>query len=240
MHLLHTADLDDVGACAAHIGAHRVQEVGHVHDVRLLGHVLQHGHAFRHHRRQHGVDGGAHRHGVEKDMVAFQALGLHIDHAAAHGVFRAQSGEGLEMLVDGAGAQIAAAGHRHRGGAEPAQQRAQEIVAGAHLAAELVGHFGAGDAGGVDLEGVCIQHLHLCAHLVQNVHRGRHIADVGQVFDHAGTARQQRGRQNGNGCVFGAADGYLAHEGLSAGNHKFIQDPILPFEQEIYAMGRGP
>ena len=223
MHLLDASDLDDVGARAAHVRAHHIQKVGNVNNVGLFGHVFQHGLALGHHSRQHGVDGGAHRNGIEKHVLAAQAVGLHTDHTVFHRVLRAEGYKRLEVLVDGARAEITAAGHGHGGFAETAQQRAQKIIRGAHLARKLVGHTCGGDMGCVDLQRVLVDDAHMRAHGAEDVHRGTDVADIGQVLDHTFTACKNGGRQDGDRRIFRAADLDFAHQRFTAVNDKLFQ-----------------
>ena len=127
------------------------------------------------------------------------------------------------MLVNGAGPQVAAARHGNLPGPEPPQQRPQEIVAGAHLAGQLVGDFGAVDMGRVDLVGVFADHPDAGAQLAEDLERGHHIADTGKIFNQAFVRRQDRGWQNGHRRVFGAADDHIAGKSFAAANYKLFQ-----------------
>ena len=238
MHGLDTPDLDAVGAGAAHIRAHHVQEVGQVHDVGFLGHILQHGLALSQHGAEHGVHGSAHRHGVKEHMGALQPVALHMDTAVLHRVGRAQSGKGFQVLVDGAGAQVTAAGHGHLCRAEPAQQRPQEVIAGAHLPGQIVRHGGAADVGGVNFVAVFVEHPHPGAQRRQDAQRHQHVADGRQVFHNTNIGRQNGGRQDRNGGILGPADGYLAHQRLTALNHEFFQSANSPLRLPDVA-GKG-
>ena len=150
VHPLDAAHLDDIGARAAHIRAAHIQEVCQIDDMRLLGTVLKDGLTLRHDGGKHPVHGRADADLIEEDMSAGQALlGADRDHAVVHAVLRAEGAEGLEVLVDGAGAKVTAAGHGHLRLAKAGQQRAEEVVAGAHLAGQIVRHIGAGEVGGV-------------------------------------------------------------------------------------------
>ena len=228
MHAPHAVHLDDVCACAAHVGAHGVQEVCHVHDVRLFGNVLQHGEAVCHYGGQHGVDGGAHRNRVEENFFPAQCRRRHGNHAVIHHVLRAKGREGFQMLVDGARAQITPAGHGHSARAEAPQQRAQKIIGSAHLAAELVRHTGGVDMGGIYFCRVLVQHAHAGAHGAENVQRSRHVADTGQVFNDALVRSQNGGRQNSYGSIFCPADGHFSYQRPAAANDKFLHVPITP------------
>ena len=156
-------------------------------------------------------------------MSAHQRLAGHLDHAVLHRVLRAQGTEGLEVLVNGARAQITPAGHGHLAGAETAQQSAQEIIAGPHLAAQLVRHLGGGDVAGVDLVAVFGEHADLGAQGAEDLQRHRHVADVGQIFDDALIRRKDGSRQDRHRRVLRTADGNFAGEGLAPVDHKFLQ-----------------
>ena len=224
VHALLAADTDHVGTRAAHIGTHHVQKVGQVHDVGLLGHVLQHGLALGQHGAEHGVHGGAHRHIVKEHMRTLQGAAAHLDHAVLHRIACAQGTEGLQVLVNGAGTQVAAAGHGDLAGAEPAQQSAQEIVACPHLTGQIVRHLGAVDVGGVDLVGIFIEHPHLSAQGGEDLQRDGHIADGGHVLDHAFIGCQDSGGQNGYHRVLRTADGHFALKGFAPVDNKFLHD----------------
>ena len=156
-----------------------------------------------------------------------------MDEAALHGHVSAHGGEALDVLVDGADAEVAAAGHGHGSLTEAAQQRAQQIIAGANTARQIVGRAGGVDGAAVDLDGVAVQHAHPGAQLLQNGEEQRHIADLGDVLDAADTVYQQGGRDNGNGGVFGAADGDLAVKLPSAADHVFIQGRFPLFKWSV-------
>ena len=135
VHLFHAAHLDHIGACAADVRTAHIQEVCQIHHMGFLGTVFQNGLALGHYSGEHTVHGSAHADLIKEDMGTGQLLlGAHGDHAVIHAVLCAQCAEHLQVLVDGAGAQIAAAGHGHLCLAEAGKQRTKEVVAGAHLA----------------------------------------------------------------------------------------------------------
>ena len=123
----------------------------------------------------------------------------------------------------GRGPQVAAARHGHLPGAETAEQRAEEVIAGAHLPRKLVGDLGAVDMGRVDLIGALADHADAGPQLAEDLQRGHHIADAGQVLDQAFVRRQDGGRQNGHRRIFGAADDNIPRKRGSAANHKLLQ-----------------
>ena len=149
-------------------------------------------------------------------------LGAHGDHAVIHAVLCAQRAEHLQVLVDGAGAQIAAAGHGHLCLAEAGKQCAKEVVAGAHLTGQIVRHIGGDQMPRIDLVGVAVEHLHLCTQGAQDLETDRHIADIRQIFDHADIRCQNGSRQNTHSRIFCAGNGHFSVQGLTAGNNKFL------------------
>ena len=223
VHLFHTAHLDDIGACTAHIRTAHIQEVCQIHHMGLLGTVFQNGLALGHDSGEHTVHGSAHTDLIKEDMRTVQLLGTHRDHAIIHAVLSAQRTEHLQMLIDGAGAQIAAAGHGHLCLAKAGQQCAQKIIAGTHLTGQIVRDVGPGKVGGVDLIGVAVQHSDLCAQNAEDLQAHRHITDIRQVLDHADIRCQNGCRQDAYRRILRTRNGNFATQGLTARNNKFLQ-----------------
>ena len=67
------------------------------------------------------------------------------------------------MLVDGAGADVAAAGIGHLGPSSPAQQRAQQVIAGPQTAGLPVGNVVFLHSGGIDHHALAGTVVHLRA-----------------------------------------------------------------------------
>ena len=158
VHLFDAMNFDNVGTGTMHVSAHHVQEVSKVHNVRLTSYVFQNGRALCQHGSQHGVHGSTDGHRVKEHMPAHQVVGLDMDLTVLHRVLSAKGGESLQMLVDGTGAEVAAAGHSDLACTKTAQQRTQEVVAGPHLAGQLVRHFGAINVGGINFIGAAADH----------------------------------------------------------------------------------
>ena len=225
----HAADLDHVGARAGDLCAHGVEEVGKVDDMGLLGAVFDDGHAAAEdcgeqdvHRRADGDD-------IEIDMAAAQtalrgvgadiAAGL-LDHGA-HGL------KALDMLVDGADAEVAAAGHGDVGVAEAAKLRADQVVRRADAAHELDGCGGVAGAGAVDLQRVAAVAVDLRAHIAQDLQQQTHIGDIRNVFDPARARDEQRRRQDRDRRVLGSGNGHGAGKLCAALNDVFDQNVPL-------------
>ena len=102
--------------------------------MRLTGHVFKNRRAFGQDSGQHGVHRGTDGDRVKKDVPADQMLRPDVDLAVLHGILCTKGGEGFQVLVNRARAQIAAARHGDLTGTKAAQQCAEKVVACAHLA----------------------------------------------------------------------------------------------------------
>ena len=133
--LLNALDADHIGARALDAGAHAVEEVGRVDNVRLLGGILNDRHTLCHDGCHHDIDGRAHRDDVHVDMGSAKHIRLGYDHSGrrkAH--IRAQCPEALDVLIDRTQSDITAAGKRYRRTAVPAQKGADQIIRSSDLA----------------------------------------------------------------------------------------------------------
>ena len=223
MHHVHPVDFDDIGASPPDVRPHGVEEVGHIHNMGLLGHILQDGEAFGPHRRQHNVDGSPHGDHVEVDMDPPQLLRPGVNHPfvdvhrSAHGL------KALNVLVDGAHPKVAAPRHKDAGLPAAAQQGADEVIAGPHVLRQVVGDGVAHQMGGVYLHRLLPHHPHLGPHLGEDAQQQGHVADIGDVVDDALAPRQHRGGDDGHRRVFGPADLHCAVEGISSSHYELIQ-----------------
>ena len=237
--LFHAADADGVGARALDIRAHGVQEVGKVHNMGLLGGVFNGGGAVGQSRGHHDVHGGTYADHVQIHGSPGQTatLGHGLDQIPL-GDLRTHGAEALDMLVDGSDAEVAAAGHGHGGLAEAAQQRAQQVVAGANAAHQVKGRGGGVDMAAVDLHRVAVQHPDIGPQLLQNGKQQRYVADLGDILNAADPVHQQGGGDDGNGGVFRAADGDFAHQRAAAMDDILIQNrhPLLGSVENVRAL----
>ena len=214
---VHALNFNGVRAGTPDVGAHRVEEVGQVHDMRLLGSVLDDGVAFRPDGGHHDIHGSAHGDHIQIDVGALEAAGLRgsVDEAALHHDLGAKRGKALHVLVDGAHPEVAAAGHGDLRLAEAAQERTNQIIGGPHLPGQLIGGSGGADAAGVDLHCMAVDDADAGTQMLQNLQGQRHIGDLGDIFDPADPVHQQSGGNDGNGGVFGAADLYFTKQGMT-------------------------
>ena len=73
-------DFNHIRAGTAYIGAHGIEEVCKVNDMRFLCGVFNHGQPRRFDRREHAVNGRAYRHHIQINAVAVKVRSLYIDH----------------------------------------------------------------------------------------------------------------------------------------------------------------
>ena len=168
---VHPADFDHVGAGSHDVGAHGVEEVGQIHHVGLLGGVLNDRHAIGQHGGQHDVHGGPNRYDIQIDLGAQHppGLGLGMDEAAPHVHVGPHGHKALDVLVNGAAAEVAAARRRHLRRAEPPQQSADEIVGGADFPRQLVRHPGIADMGAVNVHRGAVDGADISPQLLKNI-----------------------------------------------------------------------
>ena len=197
--------------------------------MRLLGGVFNGGGTLSQSGGHHDVHGGTHGDNIQIHRRAHETavFGGGVDKAALHGHLGAHGGEALDMLVNGADAEVAAAGHGHGGLTEAAQQSAQQVIAGADTAGQIIGRAGAVDGVTVDLHRVAVQDADAGAQLLQNGEEQGHVADLGDVLNAAGAVHQQGGGNNGDGGVLCAADGHFAKQRMAAMDHVFVQGSSL-------------
>ena len=129
VHVFNAADLDRVGARAADVRAHGVEEVCKVNYMRLLGGIFDDGQTLCLDCGKDHVDSSADRGLVKIDGAALKPLGRGVDDSAlAYGDSRAKQLKALDVAVNRANAEIAAAGHGNLCTVEAAEQRADEII----------------------------------------------------------------------------------------------------------------
>ena len=129
--------------------------------------------------------------------------------------------QGREVQIDRAGADGAAAGLGHPGSAGTGQKRSQGEHRGAHGAHEVVGGLGFQTLAGLDGDGVVLEG----GRTAEDAEKGDGGLDVAQarhVGDDRSFGQKRRGKQDGQGGVFGAADTNGAGKGLAAVDTQFI------------------
>ena len=222
---LDALNADGIRAGAANVGAHGVEEIGKVDDVRLARRVLDHGAAARKRRRDDDVHRRADRDLIQIYLCPAQAAvrRVGIDKAVFHLDVRAHRGHALDVLVDRPDAEVAAAGHGRLGRAEAAEHRADEIVRRADLAHQVIRWLGEAHLGAVDLDGGWAEVFHPRAQPLQDLQEHIHVADLGHILDPADTVDHQCCRDDRHGRVFRAADLDLPVQGSAAMYYISIQ-----------------
>ena len=166
--------------------------------------------------------GTADRRHVEVDPRPFEPLCRCLDIAMLQTDIRAESLQPFQMLVDGSGADGAAAGKRHPRPAVPGQKRPENQHRGAHGLDQIIGRLDIVDRCGVDSDNIAVP-LDPGAERLQHLDGGvdvaqkRHIADLVHPWSKdCGTEDRQR-------CILGAADRHLAGKLFPALDNQFIQ-----------------
>jgi hypothetical protein len=222
-------DVDDVGAGAVDARAHLVEHAAELLDLGLARAVHEGGAALREGGGHHEVLGAGHRGDVEHDLGAAKATALGDDVAAAELDLGAHRLQALEVLVDRARSDLAAAWQRDLGAAVAGEQRAEHEDARAHLLDELVGGLGPGVAGG-------LADAHEGASTWTSRPRKRRSAAVVSMSRSLGTLRSRlspseskRRAEDRERCVLGAAHRDGAVEPLSPADADSVHG--LPFAQ---------
>ncbi len=127
------------------------------------------------------------------------------------------------MVVDRAGGDGAAAGHRDPGRAEPGQHGRQDGKRSAHPFDELIRGFPGPELRRVNLEGAIAAVLGLDADRLQHLHHRVDIADVRHVPKDTGTFTQQRASHNSERGVLAAANPNRSGKGGTATDVNLFQ-----------------
>ena len=144
--LVDALDRDERRARAADPRAHLVEHARQLLDLRLARGVLQRRAPARQRRRHHEVLGAGHGDHVEDDRRAAQPPRARVDVAVLELDARAHRRQALEVLVDRARADRAAARQRHARAAVARHQRPQHQHRGAHGLHQVVGRLVLGDS----------------------------------------------------------------------------------------------
>ncbi len=142
-------------------------------------------------------------------------------------IFAPRRLESLDVQVDGAGSDGAAAGKRNAGVAAAGYQRAEHQRGGAHGLDEFVGGFGGVEFGAVDggaVLGASVAEFDFGAHGGEQVARGLNVADLRNIFEDDGLIGEQGGGHAGKRGIFCAADAHRAEQRLSAADYEFVHE----------------
>ncbi len=184
-------DPDGTGSGAADAGAHRIQEIREIDDLRFAGGILQQGFALGERCRHHQVLGARNRHGIEHDMGAAQAFRPRADIAVFDDDLRAHRLQPVNVQVDRPGADGAAAGKGYFGLPEARHERSEHEDRSPHRLDQFVRGAPFGDGRRVDLHVELFVEGRPDAHALQQGYRGRHVLQLRHVANGDGLGRQQ-------------------------------------------------
>ena len=180
--------------------------------------VFNHCSALGKHGCNHDIHRGADRNLVQVDagtvQPAVKRIGIH--KTALDIDIGTQGTHALDVLVDGANAEIAAAGHGCLGAAEAAQHGTDQVIGSTDFAHQLKGSILAARIRTVDFDGIFIDITDSGTQLDQDGQKGVGIADLRNIFNTADAFYQECCGNNGNRSVFGAADFHLTTQSRTA------------------------
>ena len=148
--------------------------------MRFLGDIVEDGLALGTDGREHDIDGGAHAGDVKIDIRAMQLFG---GGAQGIGVFvdndrGPQRAHALDMLIDGARADDAAARQRQLHLAVAAEHGAKQVIGGAHAADGRAEHLCGFERTRVDAHAVAIGKVHRYANAREDALEALYIVDM--------------------------------------------------------------
>ena len=239
--LRHALNHDARGARAGDLGAHLVEAIGDVGDLRLARGVLDHGGAARQRgRHQRGVS-AADRHLGKFDLATLEAaLGAGDDIAAIDLDFDAQTFERHDQKIDRARADGAAARHRYFRFAHARDQRRHHPEARPHARHELIGRGGVDDVGGGDVQrlpvvlglpGALAAHHDIDAVVAEDALQQAHVGEPRDIVQNEGLIGEQARDHQRQGGVLGAGDRNRSVEPLAPVDANAIHAPSPRFRQ---------
>jgi len=217
---LDAVDGEDVGADAFDVRAHGREKPGQIRHFGLLGGVDDSRDALGQGGGHHQVFRARDRGQVQGDVGAVQPFGFGLHVALVQGDLHPHGLETFEVLVDGPGPDGAAAGQGDAGLAGPGHQRPQDQDRGPHGLDRLVGGHPAGEAAGINHQGLAVFKLH--PHEAQELFGGANVGQGRHIVKPVHPRGQQRGRDDGQGGVLGPADGNFPRKGYPAFNDDFV------------------
>ncbi len=222
-------DDDSGGTLTGNLGAHGVQAFGQVGDLRLAGGVFQHGRAMGQNGRHQGMFGSAYRHEREFDLGALQAARrLSEDITFVHVDMSAKRFQRLQVQIDRARTDGAAAGQRYLGVAGTGDQRPQHVERRTHLAHQIIGCEGRGNFRRMQQGFLAIGALRFSNLGAETRQQTPQQAGIGQTR-HVGQAYRFGGQQGGghqlDGRILRARNGDVSEERAAALDSDTIHKP---------------
>ncbi|MCY1169016.1 hypothetical protein D9M73_90300 [compost metagenome] len=228
-------DLKRLGADAADLRAHRDEQIAQVDDLGLARGIFDAAAALGQHRRHHDIFGRADRDDREGIFAARQtpARRDRLDIARRHFELRADRLQRLQMQIDRAIADRAAARQRHGRLACAPDQRAQHQNRRAHFAHDVIRCFGRGQLARADrhhpteILGPRALDPSRATELVEQMPEAVDIGQTRQVAQRHRLLGQQRARHQRERGVLGTGDGETARQAIAAANENTIHGSRL-------------
>ena len=227
--LVDTAHANRLRTGAFNLRAHLVKQVRQVDYLGLARAILQHRFALGERRRHQQVFGSGDGNFLEDDVSALQPLGASFDVAMFLRDLRSELLQSLEVQIDGARANGAAAGQGHASRLHPREQRPQHQRGGTHGLDQLVRSFGiyqiAAADGGAMLRAP-VAEFDLGAHRRQQLALGLNVPHLRNVFQDDGLfGEQSRGHRRQRG-VLRTANAHGAQQRIAAANDKLVHQRV--------------
>ena len=195
------------GAGAFNLRAHLVQKIREIDNFRFLSGAFDHGRPFCQRCRHHyvvGAENGRPKFAAQIDHRTGEFRRKHFDVAGFHPNGRTERFESLQVQVDRAIADDAAARQRNRRFLAAAEQRTDDANRSAHPPDNIIGRNRI-DFRGRDRDRAAGA-FHFRAEMLQNLQHVMRVAQVRHTVNRARFAGEQRRRQNRQGGILRAAD----------------------------------
>ena len=204
--VLHAFDPDRVCSGASHIGAHRIQIVGQVYDLRLLGCVFNDCPSIGQTGSHHDIFGGADAGKVKIDFCALQPFGRpRFNKAMPLNDFGAERFESFQMQINRPGADGATARLRYPRLLESRQQRPHNQKRGPHLPDQFIRGLAAFDACAVNKQAAWLA-TRIETEVLQYLGDGRDIVQIRDFFNNRRGGCKQRGGNDRQHSILCATD----------------------------------
>ena len=227
---------DGAGAGTLDPGAHALERLRQVHDLRLTGGIFQHGLSLGQGSRHQQILRAAHRWQIQVDARADQLLGPGVEVSLFQIDFGAHRFQPLGMQIDGPGADGASARKRDPGASETRQQGAQHQYRGAHGAHHIVGRLEVVNGAGIRLQDIFFPGDTHTQGAQQLLHR-IDVAQAGHIGKTVFSGRQQRRADQRQRRVLGTADMHRATQFLSSMNNDLVHSiTLLLWEKAVFSM----
>ena len=212
-------DTDHVRTCALDIGAHTVQEIGHIDYVRLLGCIFNRCTAYRTGRSHHDIDGSTDRNDIHENVRTCHMMAAGQNRPVLNIDLCADRAETLQMLVDRSASDITSAGKRNFRLVILAQKRAEKIIGRADLSNIFILDRTVAYGRTVYFYRMPVYALNVRADPGNRLQENIDIIDIRKIFKCYGFIGHDRGGDDRERCILSPCDLNFSHQWISALNH---------------------